>query len=68
MGMCDRTFDDYIEGMRLLVDARIYLGRRRSRDDFWIHEDDLILSRAQLDVMDAMNALQKRGSDARPHA
>jgi hypothetical protein len=67
--MCDRTLEDYAEGMRILISARAYFGRwRKDRDLYWITEEELILGRAMLDVFDATRALRRGKRDARPHA
>jgi hypothetical protein len=64
--MPDPKLKDYARGMKMLMNAKAYLERRRRRFD-WIPDPCRILDRAMLDISDAMMALMReKGKDARP--
>jgi hypothetical protein len=66
--MPDPKLEDYAEGMRILLNAKEYVEKRKRRFDIDAGIAT-VLNRAMLDVADAMIALIKKGErNAGSHA
>jgi len=65
MAMPDPKLEDYVRGLRVLLNAKAYLERSgRGRFRFSVPHPCNVLNRAMLDVADAITALAREDKDA----